>query len=117
MPRHPRAIQYGQRVTCVIKHVLEIHDPRVIVVLARKERSLEGGGMDVGERMVVGVPTPETEVESADAGEVVVDHDDLCKMESVLTEKDSKGKNLLMVRPKLDTVYEECRIMSLIEET
>jgi hypothetical protein len=33
--------------------------------------------VDVGERVSVGVPPPETEVESADAGEVVVDYDDL----------------------------------------
>jgi hypothetical protein len=36
--------------------------------------------VDVGERVGAGVSPPETEVESADAGEVVVDYDDLQKV-------------------------------------
>ena len=43
--------------------------------------------MHVGERVVVGVPTPEAQVEAADAGAVLV-HDD----------------DFLVVRPELDII-------------
>jgi hypothetical protein len=80
MPRHPPSIQNRQPITCIIGNILEIHDPRVVVILAGEEGGREGGGMDVGERVSAGVPPPETKVKSANAGEVVVDYDDLWKV-------------------------------------
>ena len=77
MPRHPRALQHRQIRVRIPVHALEIHQPRVVVVLAREQRALEMRRMRVGERVRVRVPAPEAEIEPADAGAVVVDDDDL----------------------------------------
>ena len=58
---------------------MKIHDPRIVVVLTGEKGARKVCRVDVGERMGAGVPPPETEVESADAGEMVVDYDDLPK--------------------------------------
>jgi hypothetical protein len=63
-----------QPFTCIIIHVLEIHDHRIIVIRTGKEGAREVGWVDVGE-WVVGVPPPKTEVEPVNAGEVAVDYD------------------------------------------
>jgi hypothetical protein len=58
---------------------MKIHDPRIVVVLTGEQGAREVGRVDVSERVSAGVPPPETEVESADAGEVVVNYNDLQK--------------------------------------
>lgn len=72
MPRHPWTLRHADRPTNIIHHVLEIADPRVIVVLTREERFGEIGGVGVGEGVGVCVPAAEADVEAADAGAVVV---------------------------------------------
>lgn len=57
--------------------MLEIHDPRIVVILTGEESAGEIGRMNVGERMVMAIPSPITEVEAANASKVVVDNDDL----------------------------------------
>lgn len=47
--------------------------------------------MDICERVGVGVPPPETEVEPTDAGEVVVDYNDLRKVRLVGEDAVEKG--------------------------
>lgn len=76
MPRHPRTLQHTNRITCIIKHILEIHHPRIIIILSREQRLAEIRRMAIGTGVVVGVPAAETEVEAADAGVVVVNDDD-----------------------------------------
>lgn len=77
MPRHPRTIQSRQRIARIVINILEIHNSGIIVILARKECARELGGVDVGQHVVMRVPSPETEIESANAGKVVVNYDDL----------------------------------------
>lgn len=72
MPRHPRTLRHTNSPTNIIHHILEIADPRIIVVLAGEERFTEIGRVRVGERMGVRVPAAEADVETADAGAVVV---------------------------------------------
>lgn len=72
MPRHPRTLRHTNSPTNIIHHVLEIADPRIIVILAGEERLAEIGRVRVGERMCVCVPAAEADVETADAGAVVV---------------------------------------------
>lgn len=80
MPRHPRTLRHTNSPTNIIHHILEIADPRVIVVLAGEERFAEIGRVRVGERMGVCVPAAEADVETADAGAVVVyDYDLGCE--------------------------------------
>jgi hypothetical protein len=59
--------------------------------------------VDVGERVGVGhgVPPPETEVESANAGEVVIDYDDLQKVRLEVGRKRRSGWVNGPRRPKL----------------
>ena len=90
VPRHAPGLDRAQPVADVVGHVLEVHDPRVVVVLAREERRERVRGVHVRERVRVRVPAPEAEVEPADARVVVVDDDDL-----------------LVVRPELDVVCAE----------
>ena len=90
VPRHAPGLDRAQPVADVVGHVLEVHDARVVVVLAREERRERVRGVHVRERVRVRVPAPETEVEPADARVVVVDDDDL-----------------LVVRPELDVVCAE----------
>ena len=90
VPRHASAVQNAQGVADEVVYVLEVHDPRVVVVLPREERRERVRGVHVRERVRVRVPAPEAQVEPADARVVVVDDDDL-----------------LVVRPELDVVCAE----------
>ena len=58
---------------------MKIHNPRIVVVLTGEEGAGKVCRVDVGERVGAGVPPPETEVESADASEMVVNYHDLPK--------------------------------------
>lgn len=63
--------------------------------------------MDIRERMRVGVPAPITEVEAADAGTVVVNHDDLNDRKCVERSTFSNCKDeqyLLMMGPELNII-------------
>jgi hypothetical protein len=75
MPRHPPKLQDTQRITNIIRNVLEVHNPCVIVVLSREEGSGEIGGVDVGEGVNLGVPAPEAKIETANAGALVIYYD------------------------------------------
>ena len=77
VPRHPCCFNHTESVADVVLDVLEVHDTRVIVVLAREQRALEVCRMHIGKWVGVGVPAPEAEVEPADGGVVVVDYNDL----------------------------------------
>lgn len=71
--------------------MLEVHNPGVIVVLAREQRLREVRRMNICKWMVMRVPSPEAEVETADRCVVVVDDDDF-----------------LVVRPELNRVCNAC---------
>jgi hypothetical protein len=77
MPRHPRKLLYGQRITHIIVHVMEIHNASIVIILPGKEGAVEFRWMHVGKGVAVRVPATEAEVEPADGGIVVVYDDDL----------------------------------------
>ena len=60
--------------------MLEVHDPRIVVVLPGKESLREICRVGVRKRMGVRVPTPKAKVQTADAGSVVVDYNNLFVM-------------------------------------
>lgn len=74
MPRHSCRLDHTKPVTDIVLDVLEIHNPRIVVVLSREQRALKICRMHVGQRVCVGVPAPEGEVKAADTCAVVV-HD------------------------------------------
>lgn len=77
VPRHPSTVKHRKSVARVIGHVLEIHDPRVVVILTREYGAEKFGGMNVRERVTVCVPTTEAEIETTYARVVVVDNNNL----------------------------------------
>ena len=77
MPRHPRIVHDRERIAHVVVHILEVHDPCIVEVLAREERLAEVGRMHVGERVRVRVPAPEAQIQAADGGVLVIDGYDL----------------------------------------
>ena len=76
MPRHTGCLQRAQPVADVVRHILEVHNPRIVVVLSREKRLREIRWMGICKRMGVRVPTPKAEIQTADTGSVVVDHND-----------------------------------------
>lgn len=77
MPRHSRTLKARKSITGIVVNILEVHDPRIVVVLTREEGAGELGRMDVCKGMSMGVPAAEAEVETADTGEVIVHNDNL----------------------------------------
>ena len=75
MPWHPRTLQNADRAANKLVNLLEVHDPRIIVVLPGEEGLGEVRGVCIGERMGVRVPATEAEIEATNAGAVVVDDD------------------------------------------
>lgn len=88
VPRHASTLDCTQTIAHVVRDVLEVHNTRVVVILAWEERRERVGRVHISEWMVVGVPTAKAEVQSADACIVVVDH-----------------HHLLVVRPEFDVIY------------
>ena len=77
VPGHPCVIFDGEGVADIIVYILEIHDTGVIIILAREEGPREIGGMNIGERMRMGVPTAKTKIQTANSGVLVVYHHNL----------------------------------------
>ena len=77
MPWHPCGLDHTESVTDIILDVLEVHDTRIVVILAREQRPLEIRGVHVRKRMRVSVPAPEADIETADACAVVVHNNKL----------------------------------------
>ena len=59
---------------------MEIHDTGVVVVLAREESLVEFSGVDVSERVVMGVPSPEAQIEATNGRKMVVHSNNLFVM-------------------------------------
>jgi hypothetical protein len=83
MPWHPRTLQNTDGIVQIVRYILEIKDPRVVVILSGEKRLAEVERMGVRERVRVCVPAAEAEIEAADAGAVVVDHNELLVMRPV----------------------------------
>lgn len=87
MPRHSRRFQDRDSTSNIILDILEVHYTSIIVILPNEQRVLKPSGVYVSKRVVMGIPAAETEIDTADSGEVVVyDYD------------------LFVVRPKLNRI-------------
>lgn len=97
VPGHPRGIKHADGAVRVRADILlnrqtssesaevtsshlEVKYARVIVILAREEGICKVGGVHVGERVRLGVPASEAEVQPADAGAVIIHDDDFLVM-------------------------------------
>ena len=80
VPRHARSLERTQAVADVVGDVLEVHDARVVVVLAREEGRKWVGWVHIREGMGMRVPSAKAEIEASNARVVVVDDHDLLMM-------------------------------------
>jgi len=89
VPRHAGRFQHRYRFTHVTAHVLEVHDARVVVILAGKEGAREIGRVCIGEGMILGIPAAKTNVKTANTRTMIIDDNDF-----------------FVMRPKLDIIYQ-----------
>lgn len=73
MPRHPRSILNSKGIARKLVDCLEIHHSTVVVILTRELRLVELLRVDVGQRMVVRIPSAITRVQPSHTGDLVVD--------------------------------------------
>jgi hypothetical protein len=52
---------------------LKIHDPGIIVILAREYDVIKVGGMCICERVLIGIPSSETQIETSHERNPAVD--------------------------------------------
>lgn len=72
MPRHSWTFDNTQPVANIILNIFEIKNARIVVILSGEERCGEICRMYVCKWVRLGIPSPETEIEPADTGAVVV---------------------------------------------
>lgn len=80
MPWHSAILGLGQLVLLPLPDVLEIHDAVVVELLAGEELVGHVGRMDIGQRMLIGVPSAKAQVNTADEGQGVIDDNELFVM-------------------------------------
>ena len=73
-PAHAGALLPVQLVLLPVGHILEIGHAGVIVVLAREHDLSKVGGVDIGQTMLVGVPTAKAHIQPTHEGGPAVDH-------------------------------------------
>ena len=59
---------------------MEVHDAVVVEVLARKHLVPYSSRMNIGQWMLSVVPSAKAEIQTADEGQLVIDHDELLMM-------------------------------------
>jgi hypothetical protein len=79
MPRHPRVVHDRQRIAHVVIHLLEVHNARIVVILAGEQRLGEVGRVHISEGVRMRIPASEAEIEAADSGILVINSNDLPK--------------------------------------
>ncbi|KAH6607804.1 hypothetical protein Trco_004117 [Trichoderma cornu-damae] len=77
VPGHAAVVCLAELVVLPVLHLFEVHDSVVVEVLARPDVRRHLVRVDVGERVVPGVPPPKAEIQAADEGDGVVDDDEL----------------------------------------
>jgi len=96
VPRHAWRFQHRNRFTHVTAYVLEVCDARIVVILAGKEGAREIGRVRIGKGMILGVPAAKTNVKTANTRAMIIDDNDF-----------------LVVRPKLDIIYQISTLVKL----
>lgn len=74
VPGHASKISFVEFVVLPVVHALKVHNPVVVEVLAGENLMLDTGRVDVGEWMLVVVPSTETEINATDKCNRVVDY-------------------------------------------
>lgn len=80
MPWHTRRLKWRKGVASILVYFMEVHNTRVVVVLTREESFIELSGMNVSQRMVMSIPSPEAEIQATDSRKMIVNNDDLFVM-------------------------------------
>lgn len=76
VPRHPRSLKNRHSISNKVSNILEIKDTCVVVILTWEECATKFSWVNISQRVVVSVPTPEAQIDTPDTGKVVIhDHD------------------------------------------
>jgi hypothetical protein len=98
MPWHTRRLKWRKGVAGILINFMEVHNTSIVVVLAGEEGLIEFSGVNISQRMVVSIPSPEAKIQATDSRKVIVNNDDL-----------------LVVRPELDAVCTGIGMISKVE--
>jgi hypothetical protein len=77
MPWHTRRLKWRKGVAGILVNFMEVHDTSIVVVLAREECLIELSGVNISQRVVVSIPSPEAKIQATDSRKVIVNNDDL----------------------------------------
>ena len=83
VPRHSAIFGLAQLVALPLLHTLEIHDTVVVEFLTREDIVLEVRRMSIGQRMLVGIPSPEAQIDTANKSQRVIDDDEFLMVSPV----------------------------------
>lgn len=72
-PSHSRILSSVKFVILPVRHVLEVHNTRIVVVLASKNDAIDVSRVRVRNRMLVSIPAPIAEVKASHEGSMAVD--------------------------------------------
>lgn len=73
VPWHAPEVGFTEFVVGPVLHVLKIHDSVVVEVLTGENFVLHAGRMHIGEDVLAKIPSPKTQIETTNKGELVVD--------------------------------------------
>ena len=83
VPRHSAIFGLAQLVALPLLHTLEIHDTVVVEFLTREDIVLEVRRMSIGQRMLVGIPSPEAQIDTTNECQCVIDDDEFLMVSPV----------------------------------
>lgn len=73
-PSHARHCLTVQLILLPVDDIMEVEDPRVVVVLTREDSLVDILGMRIGDRMLVCVPAAKAHIEAAHESNLPVDY-------------------------------------------
>ena len=71
-PAHARGHFPVQLILVPVLNILEVHHPGIIVILTRKYNLVEVCRVNIGDGVLVGVPTPKAQIETPHEGDFTV---------------------------------------------
>ena len=80
VPRHSTILCLAKFVGLPVTHALEIHDSVVVELLSGEDLVPQVRGVDVGQGMLVSVPSSKTQINTSDESQCVVDDNELLVM-------------------------------------
>lgn len=80
VPGHPTELGFADFVGLPIAHTLEVHDPVIVEFLTGEDLVPQVGRVDIGQGVLVGVPSTEAEIDTSDESEGIVNDDEFLVM-------------------------------------